>query len=666
MCTFLLPALCSAAPTRLYVAPGGNDQNSGRQARSPGKSGPFATPQRARDEVRRIIASGKMPVGGVVVDFAPGVYRLQNPFALTSSDSGLSTAPIVYRSTGPHAAVLRGGLTVPALSQVTDTRALARLPEEARRKVLCADLSALGLKDFGSPAGGGLEVFFDSKPMTLARWPNTGFTKIVDVVSSVPIDVRGTKGDAGGVFVYDGDRPSRWIGEKDLWLHGYWFWDWSDQRMKVSAINETSRTITLAPPQHSYGYRKGQWYYAFNALSELDSPGEWYVDRDNAMLYFWPPVTGGKHETLVSVLPTLLTTSNVLNVTFDGFLLEAARADAITVANGSRVSIRNCEIRNAAGSAVTVNGGTSHTVSHCEIYAMGAGGIHLNGGDRATLTPAGLVAADNHIHHYGRVRRMYTPAVSVTGVGNIIRNNLIHDAPHQAISFGGNDHVIELNEIHDVCLESNDAGAIYSGRDWTMRGTVLRWNYLHDIRGFENRGCMGIYLDDMYCGTSIIGNLFKNVTQAAFIGGGRDNVVQGNIFIDCNPAVHVDARALGWAKGQSDAWVAEAKEKGTASGMAYTKPPYSTRYPDLPGILNNDPGAPRGNRIVGNICVGGKWDDIEASARPLVTMTDDFIGPDPGFVNAAKGNFRLKPSSPPAKAGFKPIPFEEIGPQKQR
>ncbi|MFV2069080.1 MAG: hypothetical protein ACC645_19100 [Pirellulales bacterium] len=32
--------------------------------------------------------------------------------------------------------------------------------------------------------------------------------------------------------------------------------------------------------------------------------------------------------------------------------------------------------------------------------------------------------------------------------------------------------MIELNEIHHVCLESNDAGAIYAGRNWTMCGKL--------------------------------------------------------------------------------------------------------------------------------------------------------------------------------------------------
>ncbi len=44
---------------------------------------------------------------------------------------------------------------------------------------------------------------------------------------------------------------------------------------------------------------------------------------------------------------------------------------------------------------------------------------------------------------------------------------------------------------------------------------MIRHNYLHHIYGFENRGCIGIYLDDMYSGTSIFGNVFDDAPRAA-------------------------------------------------------------------------------------------------------------------------------------------------------
>ncbi len=170
---------------------------------------------------------------------------------------------------------------------------------------------------------------------------------------------------------------------------------------------------------------------------------------------------------------------------------------------------------------------------------MGAGGISLNGGNRNTLAAAGHAAVNNHICQYAYWERVYRPGIELTGVGNRAAHNLIHNAPHMGMGFSGNDHVIEFNEIHSVLLETRDAGVIYTGRNWTMRGNVLRHNFLHHVpKGWR----MGIYLDDSFSSASIIGNVFYRVPAAAFIGGGRDNRVENNIFVDCEPAVHVDAR----------------------------------------------------------------------------------------------------------------------------
>ena len=76
-----------------------------------------------------------------------------------------------------------------------------------------------------------------------------------------------------GRFIYEGDHPSRWVNEKDVWLHGFWYFEWSDSCEKVETIDTTRRVITLAAPCNSRRFRQGQWYYALNLLSELDAPG---------------------------------------------------------------------------------------------------------------------------------------------------------------------------------------------------------------------------------------------------------------------------------------------------------------------------------------------------------------------------------------------------------
>lgn len=647
----------------IYVAVNGNDTWSGRLAEpdAGGADGPFATVEHARDAIRSMKQTNGLPAGGVRVLIKGGWYAMDKPLALEKQDSGSEASPIVYQAVPGENVFIAGGKRVPQFAPVTDTAVLERMDETARGQVVQADLKALGITDFGAPSGGGMEVFFQDKPMTLSRWPNEGFVRIVDVVEQDGHEIHGIKGSKTGKFFYEGDRPKRWVNETDGWLHGYWFWDWSDQRQKIESIDTEKSILAVAPPYHGYGYRKGQWYYAFNMLSELDSPGEWYVDRASGVLYFWPPAPLEEGSVVVSVSPSLLSMDEVEHVAWRHVTFEAARGACVSIHGGAGDCIEGCVIRNAGGGAVSVSGGAKHTVYGCDIYQMGGGGISLDGGDRTTLTPAGHVAENNHIHEYGRWNRMYHAAISLGGVGQRAAHNLIHNAPHIAIQFGGNDHIIEFNEIHDVCYESNDAGAMYAGRNWTTRGHIIRYNYLHHINGFEGKGCVGVYLDDMFASAAIYGNVFYQVTMAAFIGGGRDNSVENNIFVDCNPALHVDARALGWAHYHADEWIKEGQEKGTLSGIAYDKPPYSVRYPQLVNILQDEPKAPKGNLIARNICWGGKWDHVEKEARPYLTFQDNLLDTDPLFVDAANLDFRLKEDSPAWKLGFKPIPAEQMG-----
>jgi hypothetical protein len=628
-----------------FVSPQGNDANPGTESQ------PFRTLEAAQDAARKSDRSQKM-----VVWLRNGVYQRDRPFELTAQDSGRHGKPAVYRAWPGETARIVGGKAVRRWRLVTDEAILRRLAPDARGEVYQADLKTLGLRDYGQAKGGGLELFFGDEPMTLARWPNEGFVRIVGLIEPDTINVRGTKGSKTGKFLYEGDRPKRWVDEKDVWVHGYWFWDWSDERQKVEAIDPERRVISVAPPYHRYGYRIGQWFYGMNILAELDTPGEWYLDRETGILYFWPPKPIEDGLAVVSVLDTLVTLTDVSHVTIRGVTFEAARGTAIVMRDCEHALIAGCVLRNLGGRAVQVEGGTANGVVACNIYSTGGGGVSLRGGERSSLTPAGHFADNNHIRHFGRWNRMYTPAISLGGVGNRAAHNLIHDAPHMAISFSGNDHLIEFNEIHDVCLESNDAGAIYAGRDWTMRGTVIRHNYLHDITGFRARGCVGVYLDDMFCGTRIYGNVFYRVTRAAFIGGGRDCTIENNIFVDCRPALHVDARAMNWASYHVDTTMTD-----RLKAMPYTSELWRKRYPRLVNILADEPATPKGNLVARNISVGGRWDGVQKEARPYVTFTDNSVDQDGSFKGMPPKTFSLRQDAPAHALGFREIPFDRIG-----
>ncbi len=669
--------LARAAGLEFYVATNGNDGWSGKlpAPKDNRGDGPFATLERARDAIRESRAANPGPGRAASVWIRGGLYFRARTFELAGADGGNAGGRVIYRAWRDEVPRLIGGIEPRGWTAVTNPAILSRVDATARPHLLQVDLRGQGILDFGmmerrgfgpSVASGPLELMFEDRPMTLARWPNHDWARIAKTPA----------GQHGGKFSYDGERPRRWALAEDIWVHGYWTYDWADTYEKIHAIDLERREISTEPPHGAYGYTPGKRYYALNLLEELDEPGEWYLDRKTGVLYFWPPGPIEKGRPMVSTLATpLLSLSDASFVTIRGLTFECARASGVTVAGGESNLIAGCVFRNLGTFAASIGderkAGAIHQhpmgsgVVACDIYEMGEGGIQLAGGDRMTLEPGGNFADNNDIHHYSRCAYTYRPAVLVDGVGQRVAHNRLHDAPHNAILWGGNDHLFEYNEVYQVCLETGDAGAFYTGRNLTTRGTMIRYNRFRDIsRALEAKGgfvdVMSVYLDDCACGTTLFGNIFQRAGRAAMIGGGRDNIIENNIFVDCNPAIHVDGRGEGWMRAEF--FAPEGTIMTGLKAVPYYRPPYSDRYPHLANVLEDQPGLPKYNQILRNICVGPKWIEwLDGLNESKVEVRDNITKGDPGFVDAARGDFRLKEGSPGLKLGFKPIPAERIG-----
>jgi len=178
-----------------------------------------------------------------------------------------------------------------------------------------------------------------------------------------------------GRFGYDGDRPSGWRDLSDLWVHGYWVYDWSDQYQRVQQLDRDKKEVWPEPPYPHYGYKKGQRFYFLNVLEELDEPGEWYLDRQSGMLYFWPPGPVATTETSFPELhKPMLALDQASFVRVRGILFECSRAGAVLVKEGAHDEIAGCTFRNLGDTAVDIQGGTHHLVRSCDVYEVAATG----------------------------------------------------------------------------------------------------------------------------------------------------------------------------------------------------------------------------------------------------------------------------------------------------
>ena len=272
---------------------------------------------------------------------------------------------------------------------------------------------------------------------------------------------------------------------------------------------------------------------------------------------------------------------------------------------------------------------------------------------------------NNHVYRFARLQRTYAGAVHLNGVGNRAAHNLIHDAPHLAMEFIGNDHLIEYNHIHHVAQETGDVGALYTGRDWTARGNVIRYNFMHDLLGPGVVGSMGVYLDDCICGTEVYGNVIHKATYALHSGGGRDNIFRNNIVTESKHAVHIDTRC---------ADIDAVREKmpiywDRLEAVPYRQPPWSERYPELVNILDDDLGMPKRNVVERNVTVAcDEWLHTPGMEPYLAenhidNNLDLATYEEAGFVNAGALDFRLREDSRVFDdvPGFERIPFDKIG-----
>lgn len=655
----------------IYVSPTGNDSNPGTQAQ------PKRTPFGAMEKVR--LARMANSKDQFIVQFAAGRYHLSQKLLLNQQHSGDGpTKPTILR--GIQNQVFFDGSVQVTGWQLASGGIANRIPAAARPNVFQTGLPQFNgsVLDPGEMTRRGYPhettqtwstLVFNNNPMTLARHPNTGWSR-------TPTNHNGSS----NVFGMTDPVPYGWVNTGDIWAHGFFGWDWADAFERVGSFNSGSQTVSLATTP-AYGIKPNMRYYLVNAIEALDGPGEYFIDKATNIVYFYVPLIGQTDAQKIASLNAgtyitalddfLVETYDSSDMQFERITFQNGRRGAVYVRWGARVEFKGCTFRRFNTLAALVGSGTDHLFLSCDFYDLDEDGLRIVAGDRPTLTPAGHEIRNCWFRDFAKVCMSYRAGVDLWGVGHRVSNCRIEDAPHSGLVFHGNDHTLEFTEFERLCLETNDSAAVYHPRDFTMQGTRIYYNSFKDIRSYQtgthSNFAVGVFLDDMASGVDVSMNIFKDVQIGTIIGGGRDNKLTNNFYFDSETSIQADARGTSWASDFWTAWNVPAM----LAAVPYQSMLWRSRYPELAKLVNDDPQLPRRNDITRCVSVGAtNWmvlqdgmETVTNKRRPYnyyayfnsATLTN------PGFTDIENGNYTFGAMSPLAWMKVKPIYPDQIG-----
>jgi len=716
LCLFAMVMLITMACSNqqhneFFVALNGSSLNDGTKTR------PFSSLDDAKKMIRQLKKEKLLPKGDITVWLRQGIYELPASFTLTKEDAGTENGTITYSAYSGESVVLTGGKRIgyDKVKPVSNEAAERIVHKEVIPQIKEIDLAALGISDYGINqitgfrrpyVNAAMELFINGKPCNLARYPNK------DQIKIKPEDVidNGIKNDNEyypGSIRFDKTKLTQWRLAPDIFIRGNFKYAWANDELHIKKMDASTGEVSFGD-SHMCGISGGKiWnqYYFFNLIEEIDEPGEYYIDHQKGMLYFYPFEALKSSDTIMVSMPeeAIIMLKAADYITFKNITIEDGRGIGVYMENTHSDKIENCTIRNMGVVGVCIGmgskpspiyrhpdeahpfypdeklsgrigslyellyentifnreGGKNNGIISCKISNTGCGGISLGGGDRLTLEPAGNYVYNCEFTNCARLDYSYKSPVNIDGVGNKIQHCQFNACPATSIYLHGNNHIIEYNVISDACNFMDDQGAIYLGRDPSEFGNIIRYNYFKNIGNFGMT--MAVYYDDGACGTQLYGNVFyKAGSRTIMVGGGSYNPIYNNIFIESKLVIHLDNRLENWAKSSLS--------PGGIFGIRmnkvnYNEAPYSAAYPDLVTYFKDSPQIPKHNDIKNNLFVNIK--ELHNGQKEWGPIHDENVitNEDPGFVDAANLNFTLKENSSILKKlpEFKSIPFSEIG-----
>lgn len=554
-----------AQSEKYYVALDGNDNNSGTI------EAPFATVEKAKEVISKFL----IPEGGVTVYIRGGEYYINNTINFYSDASGEDGRPVIYKAYPGEEVSFVGSKDIDTskIKKVTDEALLSRLIEDnAKDNLYMLNLAEQGItvspvSSYGSGFNeyNPTEFYMNGMLLTNARWPNNDQSKNLIQAAPVTGDAAAGYNDVRQKYMYTfpdaENRSSGWtIKPGNSYMAGAVVYFWADSSYTIDTFNPDTKVLTTVDKCNISavpGAGWGQQYrvYFGNIFEEIDKPGEMYIDRETGIMYFYPIGDVQDADMTVSVLDkNMLNFYGTSNITFDGINFKNTRKTPINITKSDKIRIENAEISGSSQRGIDISDTKNSAISGCHFCNISSSAIYMSGGDRANIVHNNNVI-ENSYFHSTNLRPGDRFAVTIhDAVGETVRHNEFDDLPHGAIDVRkSNDITIEYNSISNALYFDSDMGSIYWGRDNTVLGMVVRYNYfsnfLTDCWAVADGYVDGVFWDDGSAGPQLYGNVFYNAgrTMSSLRANGAEvSNVYNNIVIDDKNLTKYAGYLYGW------------------------------------------------------------------------------------------------------------------------
>ncbi len=451
---------CNENSTTFYVAPDGNDENSGS------KSSPFSSLERAKQAVSQLIADG-VENEDIQVYFRGGTYFFEQSIIFNGEEFGSGNNTIVFSAYQNEKPVFSAGKIITGWQKSEGS--IPNLPEAAQGNIWVTTIP-------------------DGNPNKIARFMGKDTISLQNAISghmttAEPDEMNVSKDDFMGANYDDPEPYSRfmfsendlrdWENISDIEVMARPHYGWVSNILPLKSIDfEKNVAYTTVPATYYITKLSGSGDDAnpnlrvLNAIDHLDEPGEWVINSQENKIYFWPE-EGNPGDVYYPLTKEIIRLEGneeegkvIKNIIFRGITF--AHGDRDTMEEGDIGIQHDWAFYNKSDALVRFADTENCIIDECRFIASGGGGVRLDkysmnnkiinnqfkylGGTPILLSGYGPGKKDvnrnneivNNWIHNGGESYLHSPALFVwQSGGNTIAHNLIHNIPYTGIVISG-------------------------------------------------------------------------------------------------------------------------------------------------------------------------------------------------------------------------------------